>query len=130
MNAVFIALPTERAKLDTVGHRLAEAGNTVDNIVESPIGPRLFVEKGDNHVFVFSEDHPSEMPADLSQLLRDGKRVLVIEDSHLPLLKSIIELLANDDSATVENDVDGMLSGMRFVERIRNEPDWDWRTRR
>ena len=58
----------------------------------------------------------------------DGARLL-IDYSSVELAKKVVEKIADDPSATVDNDFGTILPGDRFVARCRSERDWDWRQR-
>jgi hypothetical protein len=128
MNAVFIAVPAGHGRLSEVAGQVAEAGYTV----ESTGGEghrRLFVKGDHEHVWIFNEKDPGEMPHEFGKFVQEATmEVLALEYYSLPLAKRIVELLAKDDDSIVDNDNGTSLAGPKFIERLRAEPSWDWRT--
>jgi len=59
-----------------------------------------------------------------------GDHALFIDYSGggLALVKKILYLIADDPSLVVDTDFAAVMPGDRIAERIRSEPDWDWRT--
>jgi hypothetical protein len=127
MNAVFIAVPAGHGRLSEVAGQLAKAGYTVESTGEQ--GHRRLLVKADHeHVWIFNEKDPNEMPHEFGQFVHEATmEVLVLEYIWLPLAKRIIELLAKDNDSIVDNDHGTSLTGPKFIQRLRAEPSWDWR---
>ncbi len=129
MNAVFISVPPVRGVLRDVAALLTEVGYEVQHNPKTPFGgPRLVVSAEDDHVFIFNQSDPDEVAEIMSEPLRQKRvAVLVIEYYLLPLVKRIIEALADDAETTVDNDHGVSLRGDEFVRRLRADASWDWR---
>jgi len=115
MNAIFLLTPSKRP-LDLVAHRLGEGGLSVEEVSSG----RLRVGDGDDHVFVFLEQDAREVPEGFRNLLGTvaSKAAVVIEYSSLPLLRRVLDDIADDAGLSVDNDHGTLLSGPLFLHRL------------
>jgi hypothetical protein len=60
------------------------------------------------------ERNPNEVPDSLRELAQDRAEILVLEYATLSLVKALIEALADDDDAIVDNNNGVTLRGDRF----------------
>ena len=127
MNAAFIAVPAGRGYLNEVAGQLAKAGYAVESTGEQG-HRRLFVERNGEHVWIFNENDPDEMPREFGKLVQQATtEVLVVEYYSLSLAKKILELLVTADDFIVDNDHGASLPGPEFIQRLRAQPSCDWR---
>jgi len=57
-----------------------------------------------------------------------GKFRLLLDYSDVELAKSLLEKIADAPDVIVDNDFGTVLPGNKFVERIRTERSWNWRS--
>lgn len=54
--------------------------------------------------------------------------VILLDYSDVEMVKKVIAAIADDPDVVVNADFGVELPGDRFVDRIRSEPNWNWRS--
>lgn len=57
----------------------------------------------------------------------EDKNTLFIDYSEVALVKRVIASFCDRSDWTVDNDFGTVLRGDAFVDRLRTQPDWNWR---
>lgn len=82
---------------------------------------QLVIEVNNSRIYLYpNEESPSQV----------GTHELFIDYSDIHLVKQVIEAVANTDKLIVDNDFETVLPGDQFIEKMRLEPDWNWKEER
>jgi len=91
---------------------------------------RIVVEDGDNHLYVDVETHASEEyePEVLEKIttMMPSPRFFGIDYRESDFVKRVLLGIADDPRIVVDNDEGTVLPGPAFVQKLREEPWWDW----
>ncbi|HEV8293529.1 MAG TPA: hypothetical protein VGP94_16450, partial [Tepidisphaeraceae bacterium] len=87
--------------------------------VEATADDGLVVRGPSSRVYLVFEAAPNEK----------GLFRIFLNYSSVDLVKEVLKQMADDLTITVNNDFGTVLPGNKFVERIRSEPNWNWRGR-
>jgi hypothetical protein len=79
----------------------------------------LVVNGPSDRVYLFLESAADE----------HGHFKMFLDYTSVELVKEVLKEIADDPEITVDNDFGTVLPGNKFVERIRSEPNWNWRGR-
>lgn len=128
MNAVFVYAPTVKTLAD-VTSLLQEAGF----VVNDPVQERLFVARAVDHVWIFPQRNPAEMPPEYAAYVQQiidhgGMGIWVIEYYSIDLVKRVLSVFAGQHGALIDNDSGTNLPGRAFLGRMQSDPGWDWRS--
>jgi len=112
MNTVTIV---SEADIDLSGIERALAGHLN---CHRGAGGQLVVEESNSRVYIY---HPPGGSGELTM------NELYLDYSWVDLVKNVVERIADNPLWTVENDFGTTLPGDKFVARLKDDPNWDWR---
>jgi hypothetical protein len=113
MNALFIAIPGLNS-LDPIYKILQDTQLNVQ-----PLGPdRLFVGDERDHVWVFMEADPTEVPESLTDAITSEDGVLVVEYSSKAFMHLVAQSLVRQPGSIVDDDHGVTLSGEEYMRQI------------
>lgn len=123
---IYIAAPVSLS-LDAIAERL-KGRFPVDRTLPWEVR----VAEGNEYVRIeesrsVQNEFSSEVLAKTLAILKSAPKWFVLTHVGIMLLKKVITAFADDPSIVINNDVGVVLPGPAFIERIRQEPDWDWR---
>jgi hypothetical protein len=102
----------DRLSLDALAERLSQRWR-----IESSPGNTLTVHGEKSRVYLYPD----------VELTEQRTHLLLVDYSEVALVKSVVELIADDRGLMVDNDFGTVLPGDEFVARCRFEEGWDWR---
>ena len=93
---------------------------------------RVVLKSGGYYVAINADDDILEHyePTELENIALKNPRFYLIEFNDFILLKKLLPLVADDSRIWVDNDHGDILQGSLFVNRVKQQPTWDWRVGR
>jgi hypothetical protein len=104
--------------------------------VESAVRERLVVQKDDSRVYLYEDKaFKNSITQDgfCSRALKgffddaDDANFFLLEYSDLEFAKKVLLAIADDEQIVIDNDFGTVMRGNEFIQKLKDESDWDWR---